>query len=137
MDIVYFLIKVVFASFFLSVLYRQSYNVVFFRARQPVIWMLIVYLIGFAWFFLGATANWSFNVVAWSSIVALLMNIPPKSVLSKREMDSLSDELTGVTRSRLKSRYGLMCYALGCVLGWVFFWSKVCNSMGDCRSVFS
>jgi hypothetical protein len=135
MSFLFFVLKVAVSEFVLNVLYRQSYNLLFFYLRKPTLWIIAVGCLGFLWFLIGSILNFSFNVVWLAAAIALALNIP-KSMFSKAEMSDISDDITGVVNSVRKSRAGLVSFALGSVLGWFLFWTEYCTLSGECNKLF-
>ena len=121
MVLFYSILEVAIFSFVLSVLYRQSYNLLFFYLKKPLLWILFVGFLPLLWFSLGRIFHLSPTVVWWSSIIALGLNITPQSNLTKKEMQEFADEFTEVPNSIQKSRYGRICFAIGIVVGWILF----------------
>ena len=77
MTFVLFLLKLAAYAFCLSVVIRQSYNLVFALLRKPLVWIITMGVIGFAHF---ATAGWigaSVSLPFWATVVALIINLPP------------------------------------------------------------
>jgi hypothetical protein len=117
----YSILEVAIFSFLLSVLYRQSYNLLFFYLKKPLLWILFVGFLPILWFSLGVIFHLSPTVVWWSSIIALGLNITPQNNLAKKEMREFADEFTEVPNSIQKSRYGRICFAIGIAVGWILF----------------
>ena len=136
MSILIFFLKVAVSSSILNILYRQSYNLLFFYLHKPYLWIAFVGSLGIFWFLVGSYYDFSFNVVCWSAIVAFAQNVPPKSPFSKSEMSEISDSFTEVSRSVLKSRAGLVSFALGNILGLLLFWGESCTLSGECHKFF-
>ena len=136
MSFLFFVLKVAVSVSILNILYRQSYNIFFFYLHKPFLWIAFVGSLGFLWFLVGSFYNFSFNVVCWSAIIAFALNVPPKSPISKSEMSEFSDSFTGVNKSMLKSRVGLIGFAIGNILGLLLFWGEICTSSGECHKYF-
>ena len=121
MVLIYSVLEVAIFSFVLSVLYRQSYNLLFFYLKRPLLWIIFVGFLPLFWFSLGVIFHMSPTTVWWSSIVALGLNIPSKNGLTKKEMQEFADEFTEVPNSIQKSRRGRISFAVGIAVGWILF----------------
>jgi len=111
--------------FVITTIFRQSYNLLFFLLKKPVVWIVFVGMLGYLVFYLSSRMPQSLNIVWWASLAAFFDNIPPENkAMSKAEMDELSDEMLDIKDSRLKYRVGLASFAVGCVLGWIIFFGE-------------
>ncbi len=109
MVLFYSIVEVAIFSFVLSVLYRQSYNLLFFYLKKPLLWILFVGFLPLLWFSLGVIFHLSPTVVWWSSIVALCLNIPSKNNLTKKNWWNL---LTSLRKYRtLFKKVGMVKFA--------------------------
>lgn len=116
---------VIVVSFLLNVAFRQSYNLLFFFLKKPKAWIVFVGAMNCFVFYLASLVQASF-VIWWASLLVLLNNIPPKvKAMGDAELDTLSDDLTGVRSSRTKYRVGLAAYALGGMAGWLLFHGRL------------
>src|SRR5436190_791023 len=119
------LIAVITCSTALNILFRQSYNFLFFMMKRPIIWIMTVALLGFLFAGLSSMVQQPFGlgVATWSLIVATVRNFPPKSALTREEADAFS----GVRRSQMKYGLGLTAFALGGLAGWILFYGALCS----------
>lgn len=119
MALVVFILKLAAYAFCLSVLIRQSYNLVFVMLRKPAVWIGIMAIIGFAHFSAAGWIGASVSLPFWATTLALAFNIPPRA---KDEAGKTVDELYlvwGITRGKLKYRIGLFAMAIASLAGWV------------------
>jgi len=108
----------------LNILFRQSYNILFFAFGQPHIWIAVVAVLGFLWIGLGTISAIGLNGAVWSATIALLLNIPPQRSINREDMAHLADQLSYVKGSTTKYRIGLGAFAVGAVAGWIFFFGQ-------------
>ena len=113
----------------LNIVFRQSYNFIFFLGRRPYWWMLVVGLVGLGCMAIGSVFANGHNVAFWSAAIVALVNVPPRSD---------ADEFTDVRHSKGKYRFGLAAFVLGCVVGYAVFFGEVCDaSLQRCEGLIS
>ena len=64
MDTIWRIAKFIIYTFILNVVYRQSYNFLFFLARRPVIWIGVVGLLGISNMLLAYLLGWDPRLVS-------------------------------------------------------------------------
>jgi len=126
MKIILFIVLTLLLFLVITTLFKQSYNVLFFFLKKPILWIVFVGMLNFLVFYISSLAPKSYYVVLWASLVAFFDNLPPKNkVMTKAELNGLCDEMLDIKSSRLKYRIGLFSYALGGFLGWLVFFGKI------------
>ncbi len=132
MSILVTLLAIAFFTFVLNIIIIQSNNFIFMVFRKPIVWVVFMGLLSFAYFFIGSQFENSFNIVWWSALLAFVLQLPPKmkknSIVSDGEKNKMVDDMygeMGIKSGRLKYRIGLACYLVGGILGWVLFYGQV------------
>jgi len=132
MSILLTLLAIAFFTFFLNIIIIQSNNFIFMVFRKPVAWIVFMGLLSFVYFLIGSKFDNSFNIVWWSALLALILQIPPKmkkkSGVTEGEKNKMVDDMyteLGIKNGRLKYRIGLTFYVIGGLLGWIVFYSQV------------
>lgn len=137
MNIIWLIVKFIIYTYVLAVLYRQSYNFLFFLARRPITWIGFVGLLGISNMVLAYLLGWDPRLVSAAVITAFLFNIAPSPPVghTKEEMRSMVNEIyieLGLPHGRLQSKIGLAVFGL-CSLGsYILFFTEVCNRVGSC-----
>lgn len=136
MSIILIILAIVFFTFVLNILIIQSNNFIFMVFKKPIVWIIFMGLLSFLFFFIGSRFDNSFNIIWWSALLALIVNIPPKTkkgdTLDQKEKNKIVDEMyneMGIKKGRLKYRIGLIAYLVGGILGWVIFYGQVVTTM--------
>jgi TctA family transporter len=100
--------------------------------KKPTLWIMFMGLLSFFYFFMGSRFASSFNIIWWSALLALIVQIPPKAGkrdgLDQKDKNKIVDGMyqeIGIKNGRLKYRIGLFAYTIGGVLGWIIFYGKV------------
>jgi len=125
MSWIFIALKIAIIVFIIKVIMIQAYNILFFIMKKPYLYIIfagmfnIVALEILSLFFNIKTEAYIFNIYGLSSIIALFFLVPPKTdkVISKKEMNKLSDEMTGIKHSRLLYRVGLFVFFIGNIVG--------------------
>ena len=132
MGIILTILAVACLTFILNILIIQSNNFIFILFRKPVAWILFMGLLSFIYFFAGSRFDNSFNIIWWSTLLAFVINIPPKTkredALDQKEKNKIVDEMydeMGIKKGRLKYRIGLTAYLIGGIVGWVLFYGQI------------
>jgi hypothetical protein len=121
----------------LVVLYRQSYDVLFFLARRPMTWIAVVGLLGISNMVLAYLLGWNPRLVSAAVIIAFILNIAPSPPAgnTKEEMRSMVNEIykeSGLPHGRLQSKIGLSVFGL-CSLGsYILLFGEVYGRGGAC-----
>lgn len=138
MSIVLAIAGIVVLGFAVNVVLRQSYNFLFLVGRQPVLWIVVVALVGVAVWALSAVVGWSVSVPAWACAMALLMNRAPAKERGREQfVEASADAIyaeAGTRRGRILYRLGLVAFAMACLGSWVSFYGEVCSGE-ECGSV--
>jgi len=115
----------------LNILIIQSNNFIFMLFKKPIVWIAFMGLLSFLFFFIGSRFDSSFNIVWWSTLLAFIINIPPKArkedALNQKEKNKIIDKMydeMGIKKGRFKYRIGLAVYLIGGILGWVIFYGQ-------------
>jgi hypothetical protein len=140
MSAIWFLAKLALFAFVLSVLLRQSYNLIFFAGRKPVLWIASVGTLGFVIVAIAALLHWSSTLVAWAYMLALALNVPGfrNARFGKEataEAAAVADRVyaeMGINGGRRKYRIGLVAFALTAFIAYLLFYGEVCSAKGDC-----
>lgn len=137
MDAVWVAAKIAIYTFALVVLYRQSYNVLFFLARRPRTWIAVVGALGALNMALAYVLGWDSRLVSAAAFVAFLLNIapPPPKGHTKEEMRSTINELyqeMGLPSGRLQSRLGLFAFGLCSLVSYIAFFAEACDKNNEC-----
>ncbi len=122
--IIIFLIKLFAISYLIKLAMTWGYNIIFFMMKKPYLYIIFSFLFNIIifqillYFYSQETDTSIINIYALSSIIALMMLIPPKSkVYSQKEMDNFADELTGVQNSIRLNKIALFAFFIGGVIG--------------------
>ena len=137
MSVVWLIVKIAFYTFILSVLFRQTYNFLFVLAKRPAIWIGVVALLGVANMALASALSWDPRLASAATLTAIILNIAPSvpKGISKTEFRATVDtvyEGWGITRGRLKSRLGLIAFAVFSLAACVLFFGETCTLSGEC-----
>lgn len=82
-------------------------------------------ILSLSYFFIGSRFNNSFNIIWYSCIFALILNIPPKlDKESLKEVDNGYKELD-IKNGNLKYKIGLVFYLVGFIIGWILFYGEI------------
>ncbi len=141
MDTVWLIAKFIIYTFILSVLYRQSYNFLFFLARRPVIWIGVVGLLGISNMVLAYLLGWDPRLVSAAVFTAFILNLVPSppSGHTKEEMRTMVDEIykeMELPHGRVQSKIGLAVFALCSLTSYVLLFGEVCDRSGACTPIF-
>lgn len=137
MNTVWLIVKFIIYTYALIMLYRQSYNLLFFLARRPITWIGFVGFLGISNMALAYLLEWDPRLVSAAVITAILLNIAPSPPVgyTKEEMRSMVNEIyieLGLPHGRLQSKIGLAMFGL-CSLGsYILFFTEVCSRVGSC-----
>lgn len=136
MDIVLSIIGILVLGFALNVIFKQSYNFVFFLAKKPVLWVCLVTALSGLFWFVSGFSGLSVSSAAWATTMAFFMNLPPSS---SNEAKALANEMyaeMGLSHGALLYRVGLAGFVVAALAGWVIFYGQTCNSAGECSGFF-
>ena len=138
MSVAWFVAKLILFAFLLSVLLRQSYNLIFFVGRRPVAWIVTVTVFGFVIVVVAAFLGSSSNLVFWAYTLAIAMNFgAAKNAEFAKEAAAVAEEIyaeMGITGGRTKYRIGLVGFALAAAVAYGLVYSEICSS-GNCISL--
>lgn len=141
MDTIWLIAKFVIYTFILSVLYRQSYNFVFFLARRPVTWISVVGLLGISNMVLAFLLGWDPRLVSAAVITAFILNLAPSPPAghTKEDMRTMVDEIykeLELPYGRMQSKIGLASFALCSLVSYVLLFGETCDRSGACTPIF-
>lgn len=128
-------------TFILTVLYRQSYNLLFFLARLPSVWIGVVGLLGILNMVLAYILGWDPRLVGASTASAIILNLAPSPSAgrTKEEMRVMVNEIykeLELPHGRVQAKIGLAVFTL-CSLGsYVLLFGEVCDRNGACTPIF-
>ena len=137
MNIVLIIAKIAIYSFVLVVLYRQSYNFLFFLAKRPKTWIAVVGVIGVINMGLAYVVGWDPRLLSSAALTTFLLNIAPSPSAghTKEEMRTMVNEIYkewGLPRGRLQRKIGLAVFGL-CSLGsYILFFGEIYSRSGEC-----
>jgi hypothetical protein len=133
MAIIWLIAKIAIFAVILNVLFRQTYNFIFFRWRKPTVWIGVLALLGVpgASFAVGLslkTSNVSFAVT-----LVLLLNLAPPAPkgITRTEVDTVYTEM-GIKHGRLKYRLGLVTFAFFSAASYMLLSAESCTVEGKC-----
>lgn len=132
MDIIWTIIKVILFTGILTIIGKQTYNFIFFIGKKPILWIIIMLLLGFLFFMIGSKIQNSFNAVWWSAVLTFFALLPPKknkdleSEINLAVNDIYSE--MGIKNGQIKYRIGLAAYVIGCIIGWIVFYGQIVTS---------
>ena len=132
MDVVISIIGIMVLGFLLNVLFKQSYNLVFFLEKKPVLWVFLITLMGGLFWFFSGLSGLSVSTAAWATTMAVAMNFPPRSTSESKEIANEMYLEMGIKHGPLLYRLGLAGFVISALAGWVIFYGKTCNSAGEC-----
>lgn len=140
MDTVWLIAKIIIYIFVLNILYRQSYNFVFFFARRPLTWIGTVGLLGILNMVLAYLLGWDPRLVSVAVFTVFILNIAPSLPTShtKEEMHTMVDEIykeMELPQGRIQAKVGLVTFALCSLVSYVLLFGEVCSSEG-CTPIF-
>src|SRR6516164_2785173 len=109
--------KIALYTFVLNVLYRQSYNFLFFLARRPKTWIAVVGALGALNMAFAYALGWDPRLVSAAVPIAFLLNIapgPPEGITKEEKRAIVNEfyEQMGLPFGRLQSRLGLLAFGL-------------------------
>ena len=142
MNAVWVVSKIAIYTFVLTVLYRQSYNILFFLARRPNTWIAVVGALGGLNMAFAYALGWDPRLVSAAAFTALLLNIapaPPEGH-TKKEWRILINEVyeeMSLPSGRLQSRLGLLAFGLCSLISYVAFFAQTCHiASNECTPLF-
>ena len=136
MSVVWLIGKIAFYTFILNVLFRQTYNFIFVLAKRPTVWIGVVALLGVANMALAYALSWDPRLVGAATLTTIILNIPPSvpKAIPKTEFHETINEIYqgwGIRHGRLKSRLGLIAFAVFSLTTYVLLWSETCTPSGE------
>jgi len=137
MNAVWVVSKIAIYTFVLVVLYRQSYNFLFFLARRPKTWIAVVGALGALNVVFAYALGWDPRLVSAAAFTALLLNIapaPPKGH-TKEEWRITINEVygeMGLPSGRLQSRLGLLAFGLCSLISYLALFGQTCDINNEC-----
>jgi hypothetical protein len=135
--IVWLIGKIVFYNSILNVLFAQTYNFVFVRAKRPTAWIGVVAVLGVANMALAYALSWDSRLVGVATLLTVIWNIPPSlpKGFAKTEVRAMADEIYegwGIKHGSLKNRLGLVAFAVLSLAAYVLFFGESCNRSDEC-----
>jgi hypothetical protein len=127
--------KIAVYTFILVVLYRQSYNFIFFLAQRPKTWIAVVGALGVANMMLAYALGWAPRLVSAAVLTALLLNVAPS--LSKEERAEVREVYKEMVLpyGRLQSRLGLAAFGLCSLVSYLVLFGESCDKNNECISI--
>lgn len=131
MYIVSGVLKIVLLTGVLTLIARQSYNLIFFQNKKPSVWIIMMAFTNIALFLVGAVSEFSLGIICITSFLTLISiafsteisNYP----ISKTEFMEAVYLSMKINQGRLKYKLGLIAYIIGGVLGGLIFYGKLIN----------
>ncbi len=122
----YLILGIIVFTFLLNIMITWSYNILFAILKKPVLWLIVMFAIGFLTLFLSSYFKNALVMISIAAFLAFLLKIPPKNKdISRDEIDKLCDEYAEVKNSRIKYRIGLGLYVTGCIFGQVIGYAQI------------
>jgi hypothetical protein len=133
MAIIWLIAKIAIFAVILNVLFRQTYNFIFFRWRKPAVWIGVLALLGVAGasfaFALSLKTSDFFFVVTF--VVLLNLKAPAPKGATRAEVDIVYADM-GIEHGRLKYLLGLVTFALFSAASYVLLLAESCTTEGKC-----
>ena len=124
MSTIWIIAKIAIYTFFLVVLYRQSYNFLFVLTHRPKTWIAVVGLLGILNMGLAYTFGWNPRLVSTATLIAFLLNIVPSPPTgAEKGTRCIADEIYkewGLPYGRLQKKLVLLPL-------WYVHWSVTCS----------
>jgi len=136
MDIALSIIGILVLGFVLNVMFKQSYNFVFFLAKKPLLWVCLVTALSGLFWFISGFSGLSVSSAAWATTMAVFMNLPPSSTSDAKALANEMYAEMGIKHGALLYRIGLAGFVVSALVGWVIFYGQSCNSAGECSGFF-
>jgi hypothetical protein len=136
MAIIWLIAEIVIFAVILNVLFRQTYNFIFFRWRKPAVWIGVLALLGVAAMSFAFGLSLNRRDVSFAVTFVLLLNVPtpaPKGV-TRAEVDTVYTE-RGIKHGRLKYRLGLVAFAFFAAASYVLLFAESCTAEEKCTPV--
>jgi dolichol kinase len=92
-----------------------------------------MFFIGYSIFLIASIYQNLFNVLWWSCIFGLLLNVPfqkgekEKHLLVLKATDLIYREM-GITNGHRKYKLGLILYAIGALISWLYYFTESVGS---------
>lgn len=139
MDIMLTVGAVLILGFILNVILKQTYNLIFFIGRKPILWITCISIVSLAIWALASTFDWSVSIPAWACTIALIMNWPPSQKTQDTQItaSAIADEMyreMGIPKGRLLYRIGLVSFIITSVASWILFYGESCVG-SECQSI--
>ena len=136
MSTIWIIAKIAIYTFFLVVLYRQSYNFLFVLTHRPKTWIAVVGLLGILNMGLAYTFGWNPRLVSTATLIAFLLNIVPSPPTgAEKGTRCIADEIYkewGLPYGRLQKKIGLAAFVVCSLVSYVLFFAEYCNANGQC-----
>jgi hypothetical protein len=141
MNAIWVIAKIVVYTAVLNVIYRQSYNLLFFLAQRPKTWIAVAGIIGFLNIGLVYSLGWDPRIVGTATLVVAVLNSAPTTPkgVTKEEMRALVDEVYrewGTPHGRLQARLGLASFVVCSIVAYVLFFGEVCDVNNICKPLW-
>jgi hypothetical protein len=133
MAIIWLIAKIVIFAVILNILFRQTYNLIFFRWRKPAVWIGASALLGVAGalFAFGLSLKTSDVSFAVTFVVLLNLKAPAPKGVTRVEVDTGYAEM-GIEHGRLKYFLGLVTFAFLLAASYVLPIAESCAAEGKC-----
>lgn len=136
MDLVLTVIGVLALGFLINVILKQTYNFIFFFAKKPILWSVLITGVAALLWFICAFSGASVSVPFWASAIALYMNWPPKLTKNEKELAKEMYVDMGLPKGPAFYRLGLFGFVTASLISWLVFYSESCDKFGNCIGFF-
>ena len=126
----------------LNVIIKQSFNILFILLRKPVIWIMIMGLLGMLVFLVTILFKWDASIMSAAMITALILNIPPGNVSVKMDETAYKDliddtyETMGITGGLIKHRLGLVLFCVTGIASYTLLFGEFCSPNNSCIPLY-
>ncbi|MGE4534428.1 hypothetical protein [Halomonas sp.] len=141
MSTIWLIVNFLFYTLIINVLYRQSYNLLFFVVRCPITWVGVAGLLGISNMVLAYVMGWDPRLVSAAVITAIILNLG-SSLLpdqNKEEMRAMVDDIYGdleLPHGRVQAKIGLATFALSSIGSYILLFIEICSLGGECTPLF-
>jgi hypothetical protein len=137
MAIIWIIAKIAIYTFVLNILFRQTYNFIFFLWQKPAVWIGVLAFLGVANMSFAFGLSWDPSIVSSAVSLVLLLNWPtpvPKGVTRAEVNDFIDTVYTeiGIKHGRRKYRLGLVTFAFFSAASYVLLFAESCTVEGKC-----
>ena len=133
MAIIWLISKIVIFGFVLNVLFRQTYNFIFFRWQKPAVWIGVAALLGVAGVSFAFGLALAPGDISLAVTFILLLNLQPPApkAATRAGVDTVYAEM-GIKHGLLKYRLGLVTFAVFSGASCLLPFAESCTAEGKC-----